>query len=797
MRTTERPENGGEQFRVAFKRHIRPVVVPGEAVYLLSDHGVTAARGATAEALAPLLDGSRSLAQVLAEASGTVPRHEAREAVDALTGAGLVAVLDENSPQPADRAGEAYWDLAGLDGRKASHWLRQTAVRIVVLDGVTEAQAAAACRESGLRLVGDPVPADGGTLYAPPALTTPAFDAPADTAATVEGGASPALSLVFCADYLDPRLAEVDREHRAAGIPWLLAKPGGADPWIGPVFRPQDGPCWNCLADRLRRNRRSEQPLRRALGMDSPLARPESSLAAGRTMGLHAAVLEAAKWLAGVRRNTQDAILVLETLGLGGGKHHPVHRRPQCTACGDPGLVGARIRAPFRVTSQPKADLDGNGHRALTAEQMLERHRHLVSPVTGVVRELRRAPRSPAFLHACLSGPNLALDPENLDGLRAGLRALSGGKGLNDTEARVGALCEAVERYSATRHGDEPVVRDTFRALGELAIHPNACQLYSEQQFAERSRWNAANSPFHYVSERFDENAVRDWTPIWSLTEQRHRLLPTSMLYFSGVDRDPGGLRADSNGNAAGSSLEDALLQGTLELVERDAVALWWYNRTRQPAVDLEAFAEPWLERLRAGYRSVNREVWALDLTSDLGIPTVVALSRRTDKPSEDVLFGFGAHFDPAIALRRAMTEMGQLLPAVLDAGPDGTGYAVPDPHARVWWRHATAANQPYLLPDPELPALAPDPAGHRPRPDLADDIAELTRTLGARGLDLLVLDQTRPDIGLPVVKAVVPGLRPFWSRFAPGRLFDAPVAAGRRDEPLPYQELNPVSIFV
>ena len=46
-------------------------------------------------------------------------------------------------------------------------------------------------------------------------------------------------------------------------------------------------------------------------------------------------------------------------------------------------------------------------------------------------------------------------------------------------------------------------------------------------------------------------------------------------------------------------------------------------------------------------------------------------------------------------------------------------------------------------------------------------------------GLDFLVLDQTRPDIGVPVVRVIVPGLRHFYRRFAPtGRLYDVPVKA-------------------
>ena len=59
-------------------------------------------------------------------------------------------------------------------------------------------------------------------------------------------------------------------------------------------------------------------------------------------------------------------------------------------------------------------------------------------------------------------------------------------------------------------------------------------------------------------------------------------------------------------------------------------------------------------------------------------------------------------------------------------------------------------------------------------------------------GLDFLVLDQTRPDVEVPVVRVIVPGLRHFYRRFAPGRLYDVPVKLGLRDRPLLESELTP-----
>lgn len=133
----------------------------------------------------------------------------------------------------------------------------------------------------------------------------------------------------------------------------------------------------------------------------------------------------------------------------------------------------------------------------------------------------------------------------------------------------------------------------------------------------------------------------------------------------------------------------------------------------------------------------------------------------------------------------------------MLGAREDGTGYLTRDRDLLAWWTGATVAGQPYLLPDAGQSARAPGSYGYRPRGDLRDDIEAAKRLVAARGLELLVLDQTRPDVGIPVVAVLVPGLRHFWARFAPGRLFDVPVAEGRLSRPTRYADLNPVPLFV
>jgi bacteriocin biosynthesis cyclodehydratase domain-containing protein len=752
---------------VGFKRHLRAEVRTGAGAYLFSEHGVTVLKGAHIEALAKLLDGTRDLATLL----GAVPAGMAPEQVLALISrlaeAGLVTA---RSPQTStiDDSTVAYWEAAGIDAAAAVAGFTAKTVRLVTVGEVDTLGALGALRSAGLSVT------SGADL-------------------TVAGAD---LSVVLCDDYLNPRLAQVDATHRAAGKPWLLAKPSGSKVWCGPIFDGTEPGCWHCLAVRLWGHRNAEACAQSVLGHEGPAPRPAAGIRPLAATALQLITLEATKWLAGYRYSGQRAVWTFDSLDLR-GVHHEMRVRPQCRACGNPNLMREQAHRPVVLSSRQKVSRSGGGHRSEGPEQVKERYWHLVSPVTGIVKEIRRDDRVPAFFNSFRSGPNVAAQVRDLESLRTAVRMDNGGKGITPLHAEVSALCEAIERYSGTFHGDEERIRGSLNSLGEQAIHPNTCQLYSERQYEQRDEWNASNALFQYVCEKFDEDAVMDWTPVWSLTQRRQRYLPTAMLFY-GAPGVPGHsyVAADSNGNAAGSSKEDAVLQGLLELVERDAVALWWYNRSRLPGVDLDAFGDPWIDELRDVYAGLGREVWVLDATSDLDIPVMIALSRRTDRSTEDIMIGLGAHLDPRVALLRALTELNQLMPAVVEATGDGR-YDRDDPDLVQWWCDATVANQPYLAADPAEEPRRPGDYNWAPCRDLLTDIVAIQSKLEKLGMEVLVLDQTRPDIGLPVVKVLVPGLRHFWARLAPGRLYDVPVRLGRQAEPSSFDELNPIPMFL
>jgi ribosomal protein S12 methylthiotransferase accessory factor len=65
------------------------------------------------------------------------------------------------------------------------------------------------------------------------------------------------------------------------------------------------------------------------------------------------------------------------------------------------------------------------------------------------------------------------------------------------------------------------------------------------------------------------------------------------------------------------------------------------------------------------------------------------------------------------------------------------------------------------------------------------------------RHMEFLVLDQTRKDVGIPVAKVIVPGMRQFWPRLAKGRLYDVPVKLGWLKKPRREGELNQDRIVI
>jgi ribosomal protein S12 methylthiotransferase accessory factor len=730
------------------------MIVDHDHVLLLTERGSRLLTGSAYVALAEGFAQCKNIDEIVASA----PVSDAAAifyAFDHLRAFGAVRESTEESPSP----NEGFWDSAGVDPELAAKEIAKTTVTLFAVgERVTTDHMAAALTAAGATI------ADDGNF-----------------------------AVVLTDDYLRTDLAPLNERFLQSGIPWLLARTCGSILWLGPLLRPGTSACWECMAHRLRSHRHVETFVQKRMKTPYPSLWANYALPSTEQAATSLIALEIAKSVANAGSRQLESVLLTFDLATLTTQRHIVTRRPQCSVCGDPESSTSPPR-PVRLTSRP-TQFDGDGgHRQSSPEETLARYSHLLSPLTGIVRELTIPTGLDAITPVYLSGPNVAANDDSVESLRCHFRATTAGKGKTDAQARVSAMGEAVERYCGVFQGNERRTRSSYKSLGAAAIHPNLCLQFSEAQFARRMEEPA--SRFARVPPPVEECAEIDWSPLWSLTNETFRYLPTSYCYF---EYKPGADErfcwSDSNGCAAGNSPEEAILQGFLELAERDSVALWWYNEIRRPAVDLDSFDDPYFQVLRKYYRSLNRDLWVIDITTDLGIPSFVALSRRFDSPAEDIIFGFGAHLDARLGVLRALTETNQFLPSVIDRHSDPAApLRVSEEDVRVWLETSTLANRRFLAPA-EGPSISARDYPVLEYDDLKDEVEHCVAIAAARGMETLVLDQTRPDVQLPVFRVVVPGLRHFWPRFAPGRLYDIPVALGWLQAPIPEDQLNPIVV--
>jgi oxazoline/thiazoline synthase len=718
--------------------------LPPDVLCLYSENRKFFLRGALYCALAERIGAGESQASIRRALSAHFPAARIEEAFTRLIDRGFVAPA-----HLAEDTTAAYWASLGLRPAAAAENLHNTTLRIETIGVAGAGEMAQALRELGVGVV--------------------------------EGTAD--LTAVLVGDYLDDALDAVNQQRLQEKKDWLLVQPTGVFPLVGPIFSPGKGACWQCLSDRMKWNRQVRAFLDR-VSARCLSASPLGANVLGRS-GVGLAAVEIGKAIAsGFRTDLNQHIVSLDMLGSEVARHY-VAARPQCPVCGDAEQRDpARKPLPIQLRAGGRMVMTSGGYRSMPPSETVSLHRKHVSPLTGVVSHLERIKSGQPLDASFVARHNFSPRPENVEALQAGLSGDSYGKGSTAEQGEASALMEAIERYCGIFQGDEIRVTRRFSDFSEgEAIHPEAIIHYSDAQYQESASGCCSGDG---APRRFDPSAEMEWSPVWSLRDERFKYAPTGLLYFfheSGCDNN---YSADSNGCAAGNTIEEAIIQGFLELVERDAYAIWWYNRLPVPGIDLDRLGDSYIRDLRAGFASTGRDVWALDVTTDIGIPVVIAVAHWKEGDEEFIEVAAGAHFDPRIATLRAMTELNQFLAIEsLKGRPPMAGEEDGDP--------LPLRKHPWLKPKGKA-SFGRSPFKDFTTLDRRDQVLACVKHMARKGFDFLVLDQTRPDVDVPVVRVMAPGLRHFYRRFGPGRLYDVPVALGLKKRPTRERDLNPLS---
>ena len=293
------------------------------------------------------------------------------------------------------------------------------------------------------------------------------------------------LTVTLVNDYLEDRLAKLNRQHLSEQTSWLLVQPSGIFPLVGPVFSPGKSACWTCLAERMKRNREVKALLDRRHARCvavSPLARETLGQSA-----IQLAAVEIAKAIAtDFRTKLSDHIISLDLLGSTIVKHYVPRARNVPTLRPEGASRPEPCPTPIELRAGGKLVMTSGGYRAISSAATVARYRKHVSPLTGVVSRLERIEADLPLNTNYFATHNFAARPDTVGELKAGLSGGSFGKGSTADQGEASALMEAIERYSGSFQGDEIRVTRRFTDFpaGD-AILPNDVRLFSDAQFRQ------------------------------------------------------------------------------------------------------------------------------------------------------------------------------------------------------------------------------------------------------------------------------------------------------------------------
>ncbi|QLE59345.1 YcaO-like family protein [Nostoc sp. TCL26-01] len=417
-----------------------------------------------------------------------------------------------------------------------------------------------------------------------------------------------------------------------------------------------------------------------------------------------------------------------------------------------------------------------------TAAIASPRWRDLVSPHTGIIRAIDRFTKPytefelPVLWQAELANFQLRQQP---DDLRYGVS-----RGMTDEQAILGAVGEAIERYSGGIVDHRRLIIGSYGELSDRAVHPSAFCSFSDQQYA--------NPTFPYPT--FNPTTQTSWITAFALASNQQVLVPASLVYLGWNSNLPGDyiLPVTSNGMASGAGLEFAAYSGLCELIERDAFIITWLNRL--PARRIHFTHRPGIEtEIARNYARFGIELVAFDITTDIQVPVVMAMIIDHSGKSPAVATGLGCHLHGLTAFRKAIFEVCQSRFGDIERMANGAGANLHqyedvkylDDHSAFFYTTERFNELDFLLNHNQCLQVEDLPTYTSPVD--AEKLLSVIAKLNAVGAEPYLVEITTPDIaalGFRVVRTLASELVPIYFGYGQEplgtrRLFEVPERLG------------------
>jgi putative methanogenesis marker protein 1 len=314
------------------------------------------------------------------------------------------------------------------------------------------------------------------------------------------------------------------------------------------------------------------------------------------------------------------------------------------------------------------------------------------------------------------------------------------GKGVSPIQAQVSITMESIERY---------------------------CSEFREEYLDKlvRGSYNQLKSKFDVLDPRemilsglsdYDHDREIHWTWGRDLSREEEILVPACAVYHPFHEDKTLLINTHTNGIAAGNTMEEAVIHGLAEVVERDAWSIAQYTQHFHDAIFIEDDREnDFIIGIFEKFEKAGIEIVAKDLTTDIEIPVVAAFSRDLQNRTMETIDGLGAHLDPKVATVRALLEIATTRALFIQK----YGLAGMCETAPLYLRQGEDENfRFYAYHQKGIKELE---VGYSN--DIYDDIQSMISKLRAKGLErVIAVNLTRSDVDIPTVRMIVPGMETY-----------------------------------
>ena len=320
------------------------------------------------------------------------------------------------------------------------------------------------------------------------------------------------------------------------------------------------------------------------------------------------------------------------------------------------------------------------------------------------------------------------------------------GKGATVEQARASAMMEGFERYSAEKQ-DIDQEKISISAYNEIkndsVLNPRDLLLPKsfENQNIEMQKleWIEAEEIISESPILVPANAVfHPYIP-------NREIKPCAMAMFKG----------NTNGLASGNVIEEAVLHGIFEVVERDAWSIFELTKRNKKQIDLDTIENDTVRELVEKFTSQGIKIKLMDITADLKIPTIVASADDTVlKDAALLTLGVGTHLNPEIAAIRALSEVAQSRATQIHGTREDTVRA--DFMRKAGYENMKRTNKDYFVEEDEKINLSD--IENKITGSIKRDIEVSIEEVQKAGLDKVIYyDLTREEIGVNVARVIIP----------------------------------------